>query len=227
LPYIEVIKSSMIIKPLLIGMLEAALNQYLAMDQDSSYFLTPLAGKVIAITLQPFGTTIYLCPASDSIQCIDQYSSQADTHLSGSVWALGLMGLSNAPMRSVFSGEVKIEGDMQIGRQFQELFAKLDIDLEEHLSHYTGDIIAHQLARFFQVGQSWSKDSLETFRLNAAEFLQEESRDLPSAPEVAIYCAHVDELRSDYDRLQSKIARLENILEARNISATYPGKGNS
>ncbi len=205
----------MVIKPLLIGALEAALNQYLALDQDSGYFLTPLAGKVIAVTVLPFDETVYLCPTTDSIQCLDQFPDQADTRLTGSIWTLGLMGLSSTPMRSVFSGEVKIEGDMQTGRKFQELFAKLDIDLEEKLSQFTGDIIAHKVANFFRAGQSWSKDSLETFRLNAKEFLEEETRDLPSAPEVDIYYAQVDELRTDFDRLQSRIERLKNILGSR------------
>jgi ubiquinone biosynthesis protein UbiJ len=203
----------MTIKPLLIGALEAALNQYLALDQDSGYFLTPLAGKVIAVNVQPFDETIYLCPTTDSIQCLDYFPDQADTRLTGSIWALGLMGLSSTPMRSVFSGEVKIEGDMQIGRKFQELFAKLDIDLEEKLSQFTGDIIAHKVANFFRAGQNWSKDSVETFRLNAAEFLQEETRDLPSAPEVDIYYAQVDELRTDFDRLQSRVDRLKSSLQ--------------
>jgi len=198
----------MTIKPLLLGALETALNRYLALDQDSGHFLAPLAGKVIAVTVQPFAETIYLCPTTDSIQCLDQFPGQADTHLSGSVWALGLMGLSSTPMRSVFSGEVKIEGDMHTGRKFQELFAKLDIDLEEKLSQFTGDIIAHKIANFFRAGQSWSKDSLETFKLNAAEFLQEETRDLPAAAEVDIYYAQVDTLRNDVDRLQSRIERL-------------------
>ncbi len=200
------------IKPLLIGALEATLNQYLALDQDSGYFLTPLAGKVIAVTVLPFDETIYLCPTTDSIQCLDQFPEPADTRLSGSLWALGLMGISSTPMRSVFSGEVKIEGDMQTGRKFQELFAKLDIDLEEKLSQFTGDIIAHKIANFFRAGQSWGKDSVETFRLNAREFLQEETRDLPSAPEVDIHYAQVDELRTDFDRLQSRIERLKNTL---------------
>ncbi|MFI3155738.1 MAG: SCP2 sterol-binding domain-containing protein [Methylococcaceae bacterium] len=206
----------MTIKPLLIGALEAALNQYLALDQDSAYFLTPLAGKVIAVTVQPFDETIYLCPTTDSIQCLDQFPEPADTRLTGSIWALGLMGLSSTPMRSVFSGEVKIEGDMQAGRKFQELFAKLDIDLEEKLSQFTGDIIAHKVANFFRAGKNWGKDSLETFRLNAKEFLQEETRDLPAAPEADIYYAQVDELRTDFDRLQYRIERLETILEAKN-----------
>ncbi len=202
----------MTLKPLLIGALETALNQYLALDQDSGYFLTPLAGKVIAVTVLPFDETLYLCPTSDSIQCLDYFPEQADTRLTGSIWALGLMGLSSTPMRSVFSGEVKIEGDMQTGRRFQELFAKLDIDLEEKLSQFTGDIIAHKVANFFRAGQSWGKDSLETFRLNAKEFLQEETRDLPSAPEADIYYAQVDELRTDFDRLQSRVERLKNTL---------------
>ncbi len=63
----------MMVKPLLIGALEAALNQYLALDQDSGYFLTPLTGKVIAVTVLPFDETIYLCPTTDSIQCLDQF----------------------------------------------------------------------------------------------------------------------------------------------------------
>ena len=201
----------MAIKPLLIGAFETALNQYLALDQDSGHFLTPLSGKVIAVTVLPFAETVYLCPSNDSIQCLDQFPNAPDTRLTGSIWALGLMGLSSTPMRSVFSGEVTIEGDMHTGRKFQELFAKLDIDLEEKLSHFTGDIIAHKLAGFFRAGQNWSKESLETFKLNASEFLQDETRDLPSAPEVAIFFDQVDELRNDFDRLQSRIERLENI----------------
>jgi ubiquinone biosynthesis protein UbiJ len=200
----------MIIKPVLIAALEAALNQYLALDQDSGYFLTPLAGKVIAVNVLPFDVTVYLCPTTDSIQCLDQFPGLPDTRLTGSLWALGWMGISSKPMRSVFSGEVSIEGDMQTGRKFQELFAKLDIDLEEHLSQFTGDIIAHKVANFFRSGQRWSQESMETFSLNAAEFLQDETRDLPSAPETAIFYAQVDELRTDFDRLQSRIERLEN-----------------
>ncbi|MGZ5049972.1 MAG: ubiquinone biosynthesis accessory factor UbiJ [Methylobacter sp.] len=203
----------MAIKPLLLAAFEAALNRYLSLDQDSAYFLEPLAGKVIAVTVQPFDDTIYLCPTADSIQCLDYYPDQPDTRLIGSLSALGLMGLSATPMRSVFSGEVKIEGDMQTGRKFQELFAKLDIDLEEKLSQFTGDIVAHKVANLFRAKQNWNQETLETFKLNAKEFLQEETRDLPSAPEVEIHYAQVDELRTDYDRLESRVERLKSILQ--------------
>ncbi len=202
----------MIIKPLLTGALETALNKFLALDQNSSVFLAPLAGKVIAVTVSPFNETIYLCPGSDSIQLLDYSPDQPDTRLTGSVFAFGLMGLSSKPMRSIFSGEVKIEGDINTGQKFQELFAKLDINLEQQLARYTGESIAHNISQFFRAGQDWGKESIETFRLNVSEFLQEETRELPSGPEVDIFYARVDELRTDFDRLQSRVARLENKL---------------
>ena len=210
MPFTEVIKSSMVIKPLLMSALETALNKFLALDQNSSSFLAPLAGKIIAVNISTFNETIYLCPTNNSIQLLDYSPDQPHTQLSGSVFALGLMGLSSKPMRSIFSGEVKIEGDMNTGRKFQELFAKLDINLEQQLARFTGDTIAHNISQFFRAGQNWSKESIETFRLNASEFLQEETRDLPAGPEVDIFYRQIDELRTDFDRLQSRIERLEN-----------------
>jgi ubiquinone biosynthesis protein UbiJ len=201
----------MAIKPLLMAGLEAALNQYLSLDQNRSLFLAPLAGKIIAVTIQPVNETFYLCPSADSIQLLDFSSEQADTHLTGSLLALGLMGLSAKPMRSIFSGEVKIEGDMHTGRKFQELFAKLDIRWEDKLARYTGDALAHTISQFFRAGQSWHQEATETAKLNITEFLQEETRDLPAVPEVDIYYRHVDALRTGLDRLQSRIERLENI----------------
>ena len=210
MPFTEGIKYSMIIKPLLMSALETALNNYLALDQNRGVFLAPLAGKVIAVNITPFNETIYLCPTADSIQLLDHFPDQPDTCLTGSIFALGLMGLSSKPMRSIFSGEVKIGGDMNTGRKFQEMFAKLDINLEQQLARYTGDNIAHNISQFFRAGQNWSKESIETFKINASEFLQEETRDLPSVPEMDIFYAQVDELRTDFDRLQSRIERLEN-----------------
>jgi ubiquinone biosynthesis protein UbiJ len=202
----------MVIKPLLMSAMEAALNKYLSLDQNSGEFLAPLVGKIIAVTITPFNETIYLCPSSDAIQLLDYSPEPPDTQLTGSVFALGLMGLSSKPMRAVFSGEVIIVGDMNTGRKFQELFAKLDINLERQLARYTGDTVAHNISQFFRAGQDWSKESVETFKLNASEFLQEETRDLPAGPEVDIFYAQVDELRMDFDRLQSRVERLENTL---------------
>jgi ubiquinone biosynthesis accessory factor UbiJ len=202
----------MAIKALLMHALEIALNQYLSLDPNASTFLAPLAGKVIKVTISSFNESLYLCPSADAIQLLDFSSEPVDTQLTGSVFAFGLMGLSSKPMRSIFSGDIQIEGDMQIGRKFQTLFSKLDINLEPHLARYTGDSVAQHISHFFRSGHEWSKESIESFRLNVSEYLQDETRDLPSEPEVAIFYNQVDELRTHFDRLSSRIERLEKTL---------------
>ena len=204
----------MLIKPLQITALETALNRYLALDNNKEGLLIPIKGKIIALTIQPFNETLYLCPSSDSIQIIDQITGQPDTTISGSAWALGLMGISAKPMRSVFSGEVTIEGDIQTGKQFQAVFKKLDIDLEGLMAQYTGHDIASKISQFFRSGQEWGKETIETFKLNTAEFLQEETRDLPAKPEIEIFYQDVDDLRTVADRLQARIERLSHIIDS-------------
>ena len=206
----------MAIKPLLMSAFEKALNTFINLDQNSAIYLEPLNGKLIAITLQPFNETFYLCPTANSIQLLDYSIDTVDTTLTGSVLAFSLMGLSSKPMRSIFSGQVKIEGDSHTGRKFQELFAKLDLNLEQLLAPYTGDSIAYSITQFLSAGRSWSNESIETFRLNCSEFLQEETRQLPPAPELDIFFAQVDDLRTDSDRLQSRIERLEKIINIGN-----------
>ncbi len=199
----------MLIKPLLSSTLETALTQYLTLDDNAHLYLTPLAGKVIAITIEPFNETLYLCPTETTIQCLENFVGEVDTTLSGSILAFGVMGLSKKPTRSLFSGDVKITGDTRLGQKFQQLFEKSDIDWEQHLSHFTGDIVAQTLGDLFRSGNQWTQESIETFTLNVTEFLQEETRDLPAKAEADIFYQHVDHLRMDFDRLCAHVNQLQ------------------
>ncbi len=201
----------MLIKPLLSSALETALNQYFALDDNAHLFLMPLSGKVIAITLEPFNETLYLCPTETMIQCLENYVGEVDTTLSGSVSAFGMMGLSKTPARSLFSGDIKITGDIRLGQKFQQLFEQLDIDWEEYLSHFTGDRVAQTLGNLFRSGNQWTQETIETFKLNAIEFLQEETRDLPTKAEADIFYQQVDNLRRDFDRLCTRVNRLQTL----------------
>ncbi len=214
MPFIAAIKFKLMpVKILLISALELAINRFIKLDEEAPILLAPLCNKVIAIHIQPFDSVLYLCPGPDTIQVIDQYFEEPDATMSGTPAALSLMGMSSKPMRSIFSGQVRVEGDLEVAGKFQQLFDKLEIDPEEQLSHITGDLIAHKIGRFFYHGKSWTEQSINTFQLNLSEFLQEETRDLPAQPEMDIFLAQVDSLRSDYDRLQARISRLESMLQ--------------
>lgn len=202
----------MLIKPMLISTLETALNQYLSLDDNIDQLLTPLAGKVFAIHITHFNVTVYLCPSSDHIQILEDYPGKADATLSGSLSALGLMGLSATPMHALFKGEVRIDGDTQLAQKLQRLFKKLDINLQGKLARYSNDGIAQRLTQLFQGSRDWSRHSLSTFRLNLEEFLQEETRELPAKAEAELFFREIDQCRSDYDRLNARIERLSAII---------------
>lgn len=203
----------MLIKPLLMNVLEAAINRYLVLDDNIAVTLTPLAGKVIAITITPFNETLYVCPTQDGMQLLDYSPLPPDTTLTGSAMAFGLMGLSATPMRAIFQGEVTIAGDMQVGHHFQRLFSTLDINLDAQLASITGDRVGQQISHFFRAAHLWGSDSLQTLKLNTSELLQEETRDLPAPAEAEMVYQQIDVLRNDYDRLQARMQRLEAILQ--------------
>lgn len=198
--------SLMTVNPFLTGALEIALNRYIALDPDASLLLKPLTGKVIAIHFQPFHETLYLCPSEHNMQILDDYLGSPDATLTGSPIAFGAKSFGSA----LPEDSIAIGGDCEVGQAFLDLFAKLNIDFEEILSRYTGDIIAHRIGRFFRAGHHWMSDTLETMRLNVTEFVQEESRDLPARPETDIFYRKIDELQADLDGLQSRIEKLES-----------------
>lgn len=195
--------------PLLIGPLEATLNHYLSLDEEVDVLLAPLAGKVIAVELLPAHETLYFCPTTDNIQLLEQSTQKTDVRICGTLSSLGLMGFSATPMRSIFSGEVSIEGDTQTAHAFQQLFAKLNIDLEAKLAQFTGAAVAHEIGDALRNTASWTKTSVATFKRNSEEFLQEETRDLPAIAEANIFYQQVDAIRSDFDRLAARVAQLK------------------
>lgn len=204
----------MLIKPILAATLETALTQYLALDEDSPLLLQPLAGKVIAIQFEPMNETLYFCPTDHHIQILENFQGQPDATIRGHLVQLGLLKFQSSPLESVFKGDLRIEGDTQTARHFQQLFNQLDIDLEDKLAGVTGDVVAHQIGNLFRRSQKWLNDSSEAIRLNSKEFLQEETRNLPAKPEVDAFCTAVDHLRSDFDRLQARIDQLIHLTDS-------------
>jgi ubiquinone biosynthesis protein UbiJ len=143
---------------------------------------------------------------------LESWHGEVDARLTGSLSALGLMGLSATPMHAFFKGDVKIEGDTETAHKLQKLFAKLDLNLENRLAQITGVGFAHNLGQVFQQGRQWLRNSSHSLRLNIEEYLQEETRDLPAKPEAELLFGAIDLCRSDYDRLKARVERLETTL---------------
>jgi ubiquinone biosynthesis protein UbiJ len=200
------------------GSLEFALNRYLSLDKQVEDLLAPIAGKVIALEITPINAYLYLCPTEHSIQILESYHQRVDASLTGSLAAFGFMGVSATPMHTLYKGEVRIAGDMEVARKFQNLFSKLDIDLQSHLAEITGPVTARKIYNWLENSRKWSRNSLLTFKLNVEEFLQEETRELPAKPEAEYHFQAVDICRSDVDRLEARLLKLSTRITQENLT---------
>jgi ubiquinone biosynthesis accessory factor UbiJ len=189
--------------------IELALNQVLALDEETLVRLPAMQGKVIAIELQGLNVILYLIPVAQKITVYGRFEGEADTLLSGTPLALMRMGLAEHAGDVLFSGDVQISGDVELGQAFSEILDRLDIDWEEHLSHISGDLIAHKVGNLFREAMSWGRETVDTLSLDVAEYLQEETDTLPNGDEVEHYLTEVDMMRAAVDRMAARVRRLE------------------
>ena len=194
--------------------LEQALNTALALDPKTGERLIRLEGKVIAIELRGTGITLTLQPTIEGkLRLMGGYDGEVDTTLRGAPFALLKMSTGRTG-EGMFSGEVEIDGDVELGQQIQRVFEKLDIDWEEHLSRLTGDIIAHQIGNTVRGLFAWGERAAEHLGRDAADYLQEENDSLPVDWEVEEFIKGVDTLRSDVDRIEARVKRLQKLIDA-------------
>lgn len=201
----------------LVGAIETALNRYLQMDPDSRHQLSRMAGKCLALELTGLALTLYLLVDEQGIQVFSDYAGKIDATLSGTPMELLNLALEKTPGPAMFAGGAKITGDTELGQAFKRLFDRLDIDWEEHLSRYTGDIVAYKIGNLFRSGLQWGTQASQTFRQDIAEYLLEEEHLVPSKQEMERFFSDIDLLREDSDRLQARLQKLQNQLSTSEI----------
>lgn len=201
--------------------LEAAINQSLALvlsqyqDEDAQEKLKALNGKVIAIDLQGIKCSFYLIFNNDTIHVQSQLQGKADTRITGTPLSLLRMKLEGR-QHMLFSGDVSISGDSEVGQQMYALLNELGIDWEEHLSHFIGDVLAHELGSRARELNDWARQACTTLAQDSSEYLHEEVQILVSRNDLEPFLAAVDILRDDTARLKKRYERLRREIQYKN-----------
>jgi ubiquinone biosynthesis protein UbiJ len=194
-----------------LNLLASALNNYLALDPEAPEKLTAFDGRVICIDITGPNRKMYLLINDNRISVVKTYDKEPDATITGSPAALFKLGVHRDSAPLFFAGEVEIRGDTRLGRQFKSMLADMEIDWEEHLSRFVGDIAAHRIAGLFSDLRKWSKSAADNFADDVGEYLQEESRDVVSGAEMGMFYQLVDKLRDDTERLKARIDQLPGI----------------
>ena len=168
-----------------------------------------LDDKTIAIRVRNTALAMYFEINDTVISLATDSRTEPDVVITGSLLTLARMSGSAADS-TVRDGSLDLSGDPRTARDFQELLGFAKPDIEEELAALIGDAGSHHLAEIARGVGDWARDARSTMGANIREYLQEESRDLPSRYEIERFTQQVNLLRDDVARLEARLNKLDN-----------------
>lgn len=189
--------------------LEKILNTYLLLDPATKQRLTVLTGKVIVLEFQHLNLKVFWLPHANGIHLVDHFAGPADVTLRGSPFDFIRLSTTTKDNATLFASGIIVLGDTDVAQEFKALFANLDIDWEEQLSHFTGDVVAHQVGNFIRALCQWANQTTTTLQQNLSEYIHEEACWLPTREELQDFFAASDKLRDDVERAALRIEKLK------------------
>jgi ubiquinone biosynthesis protein UbiJ len=187
--------------------LEALLNRHIAASSRARELLAGLDARVLALVFRGTPLALYCIADGARLTLGSSYTSDPDAVLRGTPFTMMSLARGGEPV-----GQLEIEGDVEVARRFQELLQAARPDWEEELSRLVGDSAAHAIGNAVRAFGRWGRRAAETFTRDAADFLQEESRDLPARGDVESFDGDLSSLKAALERAESRLAKLEEAL---------------
>lgn len=185
---------------------EKMLNTALRYDPATRIGLMQLEGKILALQITTPAITVFMLPMDDELRLMGNWEGDVDTRITGSLLALAQLGQKE--IHNLKDSGVTVMGDLSLLADLQRLMKNLDIDWEEMLSQFTGDIIGHQTAQLIRAQFGWVKERTASAQRLTSEFLTEELKALPAKPELDDFYQQVDDLRLAVDRAAARMEKL-------------------
>lgn len=188
--------------------IEKILNRYLMLDPESKTRLQALEGKIITIELSGLAFAFQLKILQGRMY-LQKPVEDPDVLIKGTPLFLLHLSLAKENRKQFFAEDVLIEGDLELGQQIIDLFDELEIDWEEYLSHYIGDVASHQIGNFVRRTKQFSKRTREVIVQNVNEYVHEEVNLFPAKEALQDFFHEIDEARMDVDRLEQRMKGLQ------------------
>ncbi|MCH8262645.1 MAG: sterol-binding protein [Gammaproteobacteria bacterium] len=190
---------------LLLDSVEKMVNKVLSLDEETVALLATLAGNVIEIDVLDTEFRMFILPSGKGVTLETDYEGKADVAIKGTPSAL--LGMISA--EKIGAGDVEINGNVELAKKFQSILRDVEIDWEEYLSQFVGDIAAHKIGNFLRRVSRFAKESGKTIGMDISEYLRYEKEALLDKSEVDEFNQAVDNIRDDVERLQKRLERLE------------------
>jgi ubiquinone biosynthesis protein UbiJ len=165
--------------------------------------LAPFAGRTWRVELAPLPDLTFVVREDGRLDASDA----PDPHLVVTLTPAALLALARRDETVI--REMTFTGDAELAAALQYLARHLEWDAEEDLSRVVGDVVAHRLAGGARELVAWQKEAAVRLGQNFAEFLTEEAGVIAPQADVSGFARAVDDLRDAVERLEKRIAHLE------------------
>jgi ubiquinone biosynthesis protein UbiJ len=188
-------------------LIEAELNRCIGESTAARELLARLSGTSFAVHVAGLGLTAVLHADGDRLR-VDSDASGATASLRAAPFDLVRL-LRAEGVSGVKRTRAELSGDLDVAERYAKLLKLARPDLEDEAAKWLGDVPAHALGSAARGVGGWLTRAGAALRMNAAEFLQEESRALPAPLEAQAFYSDVERLRDDVERAAARLARLE------------------
>lgn len=190
----------------LLGLMEIGGNKLLGMDENAIKHCAELQGHIVAIELIDIDKTLYFHPGTWGMRLSMQTPNrEADAVIRGRLISLVNLSKQQDKISTSIQERIEITGNAGVAQKFQKILTEVDIDWEEQLSKYIGDIAAFRIGQGLRKTRQWVNENLQSVALSGREYLQEEAHHLPTKPEFEVFKQDVTNLRHDVERIEALI----------------------
>lgn len=192
---------------LLLSQLEAMALKVLEYSPATRLRLKALEGRVAHIAISLPKLDVFVEFTNGSLRLIQHCELPVAVHIEGSAPALLRQLMQPGQFRA--GGGVSVEGDIALAQTLSQLARQLDFDWEELLAERLGDVAAHQIGQTLRWGASFLGAFARKALHDGRRYLVSEQPMLVERPDFDRFSNSVHQLRQDYDRLEARVAHLQ------------------
>ncbi|MCE0491632.1 SCP2 domain-containing protein [Pantoea sp. Mb-10] len=195
--------------PLITGGLETALNRILYRDRSLKAARQRLVGKVLTLRLQELDFPVVLVFSELQLDVLSDWQDSSDCTVTLNVSTLPKLRDRQQLTHLIRSGELNVDGDLQVVQQFSALMDLAELDPAEYLAPWMGDIAAQGVSQAAQQALAFVQKRVLRRRDDLGQVLTEEWRVAPGALEQAWFSDEVEAMERSLNAFEARLAQLE------------------
>ena len=195
--------------PLITAGLETALNRILYRDRGLKPARQRLNGKVLTLRLTEFSYPLVLVFSEQQLDVLADWQDLSHCTVITSLKTLTKLRDRQQLTPLIRSGDLQVEGDLQVVQQFSALMDLAELDPAEYLAPWVGDIAAQGISQRSQQAFRFFTGEVQRRQDYLGQAITEEWRVAPGSLELAWFSEEVDAMERSLEALDARLAQLE------------------